>query len=124
MVESRYTDSEGYHSTTRYTYYDIENKENLDIVTDRMGGLPELEFAGLLGIQSKNLVHTETSDYDAAYKDNYEWEYDLNADGYVTEAIALRPDETGTAYTRSINHLNTNLKKEKMFRNIFSFFIQ
>ena len=96
MVESRYTDSEGYHSTTRYTYYDIENKENLDIVTDRMGGLPELEFAGLLGIQSKNLVHTETSDYDAAYKDNYEWEYDLNADGYVTEAIALRPDETGT----------------------------
>ena len=96
MVESRYTDSEGYHSTTRYTNYDIENKENLDIVTDRMGGLPELEFAGLLGIQSKNLVHTETSDYDAAYKDNYEWEYDLNADGYVTEAIALRPDETGT----------------------------
>ena len=96
MVESRYMDSEGYHSTTRYTYYNTENKENIDIVTERMGGLPELEFAGLLGIQCKNLVHTETSDYDAAYKDNYKWEYDLNADGYVTKAVALQPDETGT----------------------------
>ena len=96
LIEIHYDNTQGESDKTEYTYYtNLENKENFDF-SERTSWLEELMYAGLTGVQSRNLVRTETGSTESAWKDNGSWEYETDADGYVTKAKFSQPDETGT----------------------------
>lgn len=94
LVEIRYGNSQGESDIAVYTYYDnLVNKENFDF-SERTSWLEELVYAGLTGVQSRNLVHTEIGNSESAWKDNGSWKYETDADGYVTKASFSRLGET------------------------------
>lgn len=95
LAEIHYNNTQGESNNIKYTYYtNLGNKENFDF-SERTSWLEELVYAGLTGVQSLNLIHTEKGSSESAWKDNGNWTYEIDADGYVTKAQFSQPDETG-----------------------------
>ena len=91
LTEYHYGDESGEEEVWTYTYYeDLENRGNFDLLFDsRPGWCGELMIAGLLGVQSKNLVKTERGSSEWAYKDEKDYEYETDGAGRVVKMVVL-----------------------------------
>ena len=86
LVESRYGES----NVTRFTYTDLENRERPDFIgawNELPSWYEELAWAGLLGVRNRNLMQGTRGDGEWSYKDDFCMEYEVDAEGYVTEAV-------------------------------------
>lgn len=107
LVEIRYG-SESETNSTWFTYTEHENRESLDIIPDRVAWDEELVMAGLLGIQSRNLVRTQKGDEQSYGKDDLTFSYEFDTDGYVTRTVAKdtnHTDEDNNPRTLEIKHI-------------------
>lgn len=99
LVEVRISGVDGeIEDVTRYTYTDLENREQPDFISawNEMFSWDEsLGWPGLLGVGNKNLLKRMRGDSEWAYKDDFDMEYELDADGYVTKAIEYRIKASG-----------------------------
>ena len=91
LTEYHYGDESGEEEVWTYTYYEeLENRGNFDLLFDsRPGWCGELMIAGLLGVQSKNLVKTERGSSEWAYKDEKDYEYETDGAGRVVKMVVL-----------------------------------
>ena len=90
LVESRYGSSDGESDVTRFTYTDLENRERPDFIgawNELPSWYEELAWAGLLGVRNRNLMQGTRGDGEWSYKDDFCMEYEVDAEGYVTEAV-------------------------------------
>ena len=90
LVESRYGSPDGESDVTRFTYTDLENRERPDFIgawNELPSWYEELAWAGLLGVRNRNLMQGTRGDCEWSYKDDFCMEYEVDAEGYVTEAV-------------------------------------
>ena len=90
LVESRYGSPDGESDVTRFTYTDLENRERPDFIgawNELPSWYEELAWAGLLGVRNRNLMQGARGDGEWSYKDDFCMEYEVDAEGYVTEAV-------------------------------------
>ena len=90
LVESRYGSPDGESNVTRFTYTDLENRERPDFIgawNELPSWYEELAWAGLLGVRNRNLMQGTRGDSEWSYKDDFCMEYEVDAEGYVTEAV-------------------------------------
>ena len=90
LVESRYGSPDGESNVTRFTYTDLENRERPDFIgawNELPSWYEELAWAGLLGVRNRNLMQGTRGDGEWSYKDDFCMEYEVDAEGYVTEAV-------------------------------------
>ena len=90
LVESRYGSPDGESDVTRFTYTDLENRERPDFIgawNELPSWYEELAWAGLLGVRNRNLMRGTRGDGEWSYKDDFCMEYEVDAEGYVTEAV-------------------------------------
>ena len=90
LVESRYGSPDGESDVTRFTYTDLENRERPDFIgawNELPSWYEELAWAGLLGVRNRNLMRGTRGDGEWSYKDDSCMEYEVDAEGYVTEAV-------------------------------------
>ena len=90
LVESRYGSPDGESDVTRFTYTDLENRERPDFIgawNELPSWYEELAWAGLLGVRNRNLMQGMRGDGEWSYKDDFCMEYEVDAEGYVTEAV-------------------------------------
>lgn len=95
LVESRYGSPDGESNVTRFTYTDLENRERPDFIgawNELPSWYEELAWAGLLGVRNRNLMQGTRGDGEWSYKDDFCMEYEVDAEGYVTEARRVRAD--------------------------------
>ena len=89
-MESRYGSPDGESNVTRFTYTDLENRERPDFIgawNELPSWYEELAWAGLLGVRNRNLMQGTRGDGEWSYKDDFCMEYEVDAEGYVTEAV-------------------------------------
>ena len=89
MTEYSYENEYGEREVWTYTYYeDLENRGNFDLLFDsRPGWCGELVVAGLIGVQSKNLVKTVRGSSEWADKEEYDFSYETDSEGRVVKMI-------------------------------------
>lgn len=90
LVECRESGMDGEIDVTRYTYTDMVNREQPDFIAasnELLAWDEGLVWTGLLGVGNKNLLKGMRGDDEWSYKDDFEMDYEVDADGYVTKAI-------------------------------------
>lgn len=107
IVQIKYTDNDqGVTHLSDYTYYEnLANKENFDLFFDRISWDCEVVIAGLTGIQCRNLLHEERNESEWGYKDDFDMEYEVDEDGYITKAIQKRP-QSDDPWLGEIKHIS------------------
>lgn len=78
---------------------------------DRISWDEELAIAGLTGMPCRNLLHEERGESEWAYKDNFDMEYEVDGNGYITKAVQTQPQLSSSggkddAWIGEIKHIS------------------
>ena len=112
ITRIKYGNDQGETNVTNYTYYEnLENRENFDMFFDRISWDEELAIAGLTGMPCRNLLHEERGESEWAYKDNFDMEYEVDGNGYITKAVQTQPQLSSSggkddAWIGEIKHIS------------------
>lgn len=112
ITRIKYGNDQGETNVTNYTYYEnLENRENFDLFFDRISWDEELAIAGLTGMPCRNLLHEERGESEWAYKDNFDMEYEVDGNGYITKAVQTQPQLSSSggkddAWIGEIKHIS------------------
>lgn len=97
LVEIRYGNPEGERNSTRFTYIDRPNHENLDskcIVKAENSWNEPLIWAGLQGIRSRDFIQGQRGDYKWSDIDDFNVEYSFD-EGHITKAVKYHLNASG-----------------------------